>query len=157
MDFRIGGKYFSCMRSPEGKDFYSTGKYRDIAKLQRIVVTDSFADEKGNVVPATHYGMQDDFPLETQITVTFAGQNGKTRMTLHHEGLPPGEMTDMCREGWSQSFDKLADSGIVQNVKPRKGLDCLAYLSNRIPAGSRLRRGVSLFSRAESEERIRRS
>jgi hypothetical protein len=49
------------MRSPEGQDFWSTGVYREIVEPERIVCTDSFADEKGNVVPASYYGMGTDF------------------------------------------------------------------------------------------------
>ena len=64
IDFRVGGKYLSCMRSPEGKDYWSTGIYRQIVPIKIIVMTDSFADEKGNVVPASYYGMQGEFPLE---------------------------------------------------------------------------------------------
>lgn len=30
IDLRVGGKYLFCMRSPEGKDYWSTGVYRDI-------------------------------------------------------------------------------------------------------------------------------
>jgi uncharacterized protein YndB with AHSA1/START domain len=30
-------------------------------------------------------------------------------MTLRHEGLPAGEMSDGAGQGWSESFDKLAD------------------------------------------------
>jgi uncharacterized protein YndB with AHSA1/START domain len=50
------------MRSPEGQDFWSTGVYREIVPMERLVCTDSFADKKGNVVPAVHYGMQGEFP-----------------------------------------------------------------------------------------------
>ncbi|MCL7413087.1 MAG: SRPBCC domain-containing protein [ANME-2 cluster archaeon] len=51
IDLRVGGKYLFSMRSPEGDDFWSTGVYREIVPLERIVATDSFADENGNVVP----------------------------------------------------------------------------------------------------------
>jgi len=64
----------------------------------------ALADEKGNVVTATYYGMSPDFPLELQITLRFEEYAGKTRMTLRHTGLPQGETTDMCRQGWSESF-----------------------------------------------------
>ena len=57
----MGGKFLYCMRSPEGKDYWDTGVYREIVWLERIVFTDSFADQKGNVVPATQYGMSADF------------------------------------------------------------------------------------------------
>ena len=110
VELRLGGKYLCCMRSPEGKDYWSTGVYREIVPQERIICTDCIADEKGNVVPATYYGMRPDFPLELQITMTLEEYAGKTRMTLRHTGLPQGEMTDMCRQGWSESFDKLAES-----------------------------------------------
>ena len=108
IDFRVGGKYLNCMRSPEGREFWSTGKYLEIVAPSLLVCTDSFADANGNVVPATHYGMGEDFPLELQITVTFEGDADITLMTLRHLGMPPGEMSDMCKTGWSESFDKLA-------------------------------------------------
>jgi len=109
IDLRVGGVYLNCMRSPEGQEFWSTGVYREIVPLARIVCTDSFADEKGNVVPASHYGMEGDWPLELQITVTFEEDGGKTIMNLRHEGIPVGQMRDLCESGWKESFDKLAD------------------------------------------------
>jgi len=110
MDLRVGGKYLNCMRSPEGQDFWSTGVYREIVPLERIVYTDSFADAEGNVVPATHYGMSADFPLETLVTVTFEDSEGKTKMTLKHIGIPAGQMKELAGAGWNESFDKLAES-----------------------------------------------
>jgi uncharacterized protein YndB with AHSA1/START domain len=38
------------MRSPEGRDFWSTGEYREIVPTERLVFTGSFADARGNVV-----------------------------------------------------------------------------------------------------------
>ena len=78
--------------------------------MERIVFTDSFADEQGNVVPVTYYGMSPDFPLEMLVTVTFEEQDGKTQMTLRHTGLPAGPESEGAHEGWSESFDKLAES-----------------------------------------------
>jgi uncharacterized protein YndB with AHSA1/START domain len=109
IDLRVGGTYLNCMRSPEGQDYWSTGVYREIVPPERLVCTDSFADEKGNVVPATHYGMSADFPLEMLVTVTFEEHERKTKLTLRHAGLPPGKDLDDCRAGWSESFDKLAE------------------------------------------------
>ena len=108
IDFRVGGKYVYCMRSPEGQDCWGTGVYRDIAPMKRIVCSDCFADEKGNVVPASHYGMQGEWPLEMLVTVTFEEEDGQTVMTLRHDGIPP-EITSDCEEGWSGSFDKLSE------------------------------------------------
>lgn len=110
VDFRVGGKYLVCMRSPEGKDYWSTGVYREIVPTEKIVCTDSFADEKGNIVSASHYGMSGDWPKELLMTVTFEENNGKTNMTLRHVGLPAGDMGDMAEQGWNESFDKLAET-----------------------------------------------
>jgi uncharacterized protein YndB with AHSA1/START domain len=109
IDLQEGGKYLFCMRSPDGQDYWSTGVYREIVPMERIVVTDSFADENGNVVPATNYGMP-DMPLETQITVTFEELGGQTKLTLRHAGMPAGEMGEQAEAGWNESLDKLAES-----------------------------------------------
>ena len=105
----VGGEYLNCMRSPEGKDFWSKGFFREIIALERLVMTDSFADEKGNTVPATYYGMSKDFPLEMLITVMFEENDGKTKLTLRHIGMPSGVDSDGAQQGWNESFDKLAE------------------------------------------------
>jgi uncharacterized protein YndB with AHSA1/START domain len=97
------------MRTPEGKDYWSTGKYREIVLLERIVCTDSFADEKGNVVPATYYGMSPAIPTEMLITVAVEDHGGGTKLTLRHAGIPPGADQEGAHQGWSESFDKLAE------------------------------------------------
>ena len=93
IDFRVGGKYLYCMQSTEGEDvwkkgIWSTGVYKEIVSMEKIVCTDSFADEHGNVVSGSHYGM-DGLPMEFLVTMKFedAG-DGKTKMTLVHEGMP---------------------------------------------------------------------
>lgn len=79
--------------------------------MKKIVVTDSFADEKGNIVPSTHYGMA-GFPLEMLVTVMFeAEEGGKTKMTLIHSGIAGISLTDRrnMEQGWNQSFDKMEE------------------------------------------------
>jgi uncharacterized protein YndB with AHSA1/START domain len=110
IDLRVGGKYLFCMRSPEGQEYWSTGVYREIVPMERIVCTDSFADKDGNVVPPSHYGFDDSFPPELEVTVTFEEQDGRTKMTLRHVGMPAGDMSEMAGAGWNESFDKLAES-----------------------------------------------
>jgi len=55
IDLRPGGVMHHCMRSPEGRDVWSKGVFREIVVPERIVLTDSFADAQGNVVPPTHF------------------------------------------------------------------------------------------------------
>ena len=110
IDLWVGGKYLYCMRSPEGQDYWSTGIYREIVAPERLVCTDSFADEKGNAVPASHYGMGDNWPEELLVTITLQAEGNKTKMTLRHVGIPAGDMAEMTSAGWNESFDKLAES-----------------------------------------------
>ncbi|MGA3245335.1 MAG: SRPBCC domain-containing protein [Bacteroidota bacterium] len=110
-DFRVGGRYLWCMRSPEGKDYWSTGIFREIVPMERIVYTDSFADEKGNIVPASYYGLLGHgMSLEFQVTIILEDLGSTTKMTLTHAGFPEGEVTVLASAGWNESFDKLAAS-----------------------------------------------
>lgn len=106
IDFRVGGSYHGCMRSPEGKEYWSTGVYLKIVLHREIVLTDSFADEKGNVVPAKDYGMKGDWPRELLVMLSFEEEGGGTKMTLRHLGVP-AEVMEECEAGWNESFDKM--------------------------------------------------
>lgn len=108
IDLRVGGRYLYCMRSPDCEDFWSTGVYREIVPMQKIVATDSFSDEMGRVVPAAHYGMSGLWPNELLVTATFEEeQDGKTKFTLVHSGIPYGEPREQARAGWEESFEKI--------------------------------------------------
>jgi uncharacterized protein YndB with AHSA1/START domain len=100
------------MRSPDGHEFWSKGEFREIDAPEKLVMTDSFADEKGNTVPASYYGMKGNWPLEMLVTVTFEEQDGKTKLTLRHSGT--GEISaadrDDMQQGWCESLDKLEES-----------------------------------------------
>ncbi len=106
LDFRIGGIYLYCMRGPDGKDYWSTGVFREIVPMEKIIATDNFADDHGKVVPPSYYGMPGDKPFEAVVIVTFEEQDGKTKLTLRHLGLPPDTIRD-AEAGWSTSLDKL--------------------------------------------------
>lgn len=110
IDFRVGGKYLHCMKANDGKEYWSTGIYKEIDPMEKIVCTDSFADEKGNAVPASYYGMGDDFPMELKVLVTLKELEGKTQMNMEHVGFPQGDMIEQAKIGWNESFDKLAKS-----------------------------------------------
>ena len=104
---REGGTYFNAMRGPGGKDVWSTGVYKEIIPNQKIVYTDSFADNRGNIVAAGYYHMP-DMPMELLVSINFKEEDGKTIMLLKHEGIPE-QMRDECEKGWQSSFDKLEE------------------------------------------------
>ena len=106
MDFKVGGKYLISMMSAEGKKIWSTGNYKEIIPRQKIVYTDSFADENGNIVPASFYKMAGDWDMELMVTVEFEEVDGRTNMKMQQVGLP-AEMGGECMKGWQSMFDKL--------------------------------------------------
>ena len=110
INFRVGGNYLFCMRSPHDKDYWNTGVYRKIVPYERIVCTNSFADENGNVVPASHYGMASDWALESLLIITFEKDKNKTKLKLHHIGFPSDVDSESVKRGWNECFDKLAEN-----------------------------------------------
>ena len=110
IDFRVGGRHLWGLRSPDGWAYWTTGVYREIVPFERFVATDTLADEHGNVVPAAHYGMGGDAPMETLITVTFEDLGGKTKITLRQAGWADDSMAAGAAGGWNQAFDKLSST-----------------------------------------------
>ncbi len=118
VDLRVGGEWRYCMRAPnlgmpgaDGRDYWGKGTYREIVRPERLVYTDVFTDESGTEVHATHYFGPDagSWPPTTEVTATFEEQDGKTKMTMRHIGIPAGPHRDGAIMGWGQSFDKLAE------------------------------------------------
>lgn len=107
-DLRVGGRYHWGMRSPEGQDFFSTGVFREVVEPERLVMTDSFADAEGNVVPASTYGLPGDWTEEIVITVSLEERDGGTMVTVRSENIP-GEMRVASEEGMRESLEKLAE------------------------------------------------
>ena len=109
MEAKVGGKYLNCMRGPDGKEYWSTGVVKELIPERKLVVTDSFSDDKGNIKPASEYGMPGEWPKELLITVYLEEADGATKMKLKHQGIP-GEMREDCIKGWNESFDKLEEN-----------------------------------------------
>jgi uncharacterized protein YndB with AHSA1/START domain len=114
IDLRVGGKIHFCMHGPEGtefdKDMWSLGILKEIIPMEKLVMSDHFADAEGAIVSPKEYGMPGQWPEEMTISVTLEDtEDGKTKMTLVHTGHPV-EMADMAKQGWNESLDKLAES-----------------------------------------------
>lgn len=138
IDLQVGGTSLYCTRSPEGNDYWSTGTFREIIPFERIVVTDSFTDEKGDVIPASYYGMPgDNWPLELLVTLTFSNARGRTKLTLRHAGFHSADVQVQAGAGWKESFDKLK-----------------AYLSMTMGKKSLRKRGKTQFSMPSDREII---
>lgn len=119
LDLRVGGTYHFCMRGAiepggEPQDLWSTGTFREIVPGKKLVLTDSFSNEQGEILAPTAFGMSPDFPKESVVTITFEDQGGKTKLNLSYEPVNDVVFDAMkqsgMEEGWSTSLDKLAES-----------------------------------------------
>jgi len=107
MELRVGGKRLICMASPDGSmKMWTTGEYTEIVPNERLVYTESPADEDSNVVSPSAMGMPEEYPATTEVIVVLEDLGGRTKMVMTHAGVPA---TSGAGGGWNQAFDKLAD------------------------------------------------
>ena len=108
MDVRVGGRRLVGMSidTPTGPtQMWFTGEYREVVENERLVYTESMADEIGNPLSATAVGMPEDHPVATEVRIDLENAGDRTKMVLTHCGIPsesPGAM------GWTIALDKLA-------------------------------------------------
>jgi len=108
VDFRPGGVCLTCMRSPEGRDYWNKGVYREIVEPVRLVITDCFADAEGNPVSPAEYEMP-EWPQETLREVTFDEIEGSTKITMHESVSEAIAKRYQAPEGWNECLDRLEE------------------------------------------------
>jgi uncharacterized protein YndB with AHSA1/START domain len=108
IDFRVGGKFLASMMDDKGKKIWSTGTYKEIDPKTKIIFSDCFANEKGDIVSGEEYGMK-GMPMEMEVTVMLKEDGGKTEMTIIHKGIPAGEHQQGANVGWNSSIDKMQE------------------------------------------------
>lgn len=96
LDFRVGGAYRFCMRSPEGEDHWVWGEYREIVEPERIV----FTWNRGNDARGKLWS-------STEVEVTFIERDGKTEFTLRQSLFETVPYRDEHGFGWGQALDRL--------------------------------------------------
>jgi uncharacterized protein YndB with AHSA1/START domain len=106
-DFQEGGDYFINMKGYDQGGGGMAGHFENIIENKRIVMSDQFADEDGNVISAKEAKMPGTWPEWIFITLDFEslGDNS-SRLNLSQEGIP-NELQEECLQGWNESFDKL--------------------------------------------------
>jgi uncharacterized protein YndB with AHSA1/START domain len=97
MDIRVGGAYRFGMRSPEGREHWKRGVYREIVEPERIVFTFAWEDANGN---PGH---------ELLTTVTFAAEGRNTRLTLRQGRFEKAAGRDDHLAGWTSCLQRFAD------------------------------------------------
>ena len=94
------------MRGPDGTEYWSTGEVKVFIPEKRLVLSDHFSDEHGNIKNASEHGLPGDWPTDLLISFTLEEADGVTKLRLEHEGIPE-EGHDDCVKGWNECFDKL--------------------------------------------------
>ena len=105
VDPRPGGAFRVCLRSPAGEDFWVRGVYRELRAPEHLVIVCTADDGKA--------------VLEEIIDVTFAEQDGKTRLSLRvtatGAGAAADEMLGGMQKGWGLTVSRL-DSHLKPNT-----------------------------------------
>ena len=97
IDFRVGGAYRYCMRSPAGEDHWVWGTFTEIVVPERIVFTWDREDLEGN--PRSR----------SVVTVTFHDEHGRTKLVLRQGVF---ELASDCAEhidGWTETLTRLGE------------------------------------------------
>jgi uncharacterized protein YndB with AHSA1/START domain len=102
MDFKVGGRRFYAMVSPEGQEMWALQKYTSISPKTNFKMFNAFADKDENPqLPGSDW----DY--------TFSEQGGKTKVviTIYNESLERmKKMIEMgFKEGFKMSIDNLDD------------------------------------------------
>ena len=102
MDVRPGGAWRIVMCAPDGAEYPAQGVYREIAPPERMVFTNTAVDKDGKVI------------IDGFTTVTFADQNGKTKLTLETRGVAKVDYAanylQGMEAGWTQSLERLGET-----------------------------------------------
>lgn len=109
MDFRVGGKFLCCMRSPDGQDFWTGGEYHEIVLHEKIVFAMYFSDSEGNKVEPARYGVEHE-AIEGADDVTLFEDfgDGQTKLTyIGNETMEEATKSGQV-EGWNQILEKVA-------------------------------------------------
>ena len=109
IDFRVGGKFHCCMKSPEGQEFWNAGEYHEIVPYEKIVSSMYFADADGNRVEPEQLGIQHEHIEGALDTVLFEDLgNGQTKLTFIGNEPAEDATNSGQLEGWNQILEKMA-------------------------------------------------
>ncbi len=91
LDPRPGGKWRTCMRSPEGNDNWVQGEYQEVSPPSRLVFTWAWEEDGA----PGH---------ETLVTIDFVEKDGGTEILFTHAGFENDEQRDMHNQGWTSTL-----------------------------------------------------
>ena len=110
MDFRVGGKYLICTRTPDGQEFWHGGEYHEIVPHEKIISSMYFSDSKGNKVDPAQLGIEHEAIEGAYDEILFEDLgNGQTKLTfIGNEPMESAKNSGQL-EGMNQVLDKVAE------------------------------------------------
>ena len=106
LEFRVGGRSTYVMIGPDGTEYPSTGVFKEIVPIEKIVTTDEF----GEGIEKIEALKDVDLPQGMVITYLFDDLGQRTRLTLitsHPTAEDKKKHEDMgVVAGWNSSLDK---------------------------------------------------
>jgi uncharacterized protein YndB with AHSA1/START domain len=109
MDFRVGGKFLFCMRTPDGQEGWNAGEYHEIVPYEKIVSSMYFADSKGNRIEPAQHGIEHEAIEGAHDVVLFEDLgNGQTKLTFIGNETMQNAVESGQLEGMKEILDKVA-------------------------------------------------
>jgi uncharacterized protein YndB with AHSA1/START domain len=94
---RQGGSFKTCMRAPDGTEYWLAGTYREVVPPECLVFSHRWLNDRGE---PEH---------ETVVTITLQDENGRTKLTLHQAFFLTEASREGHRQGWEETLDNLAE------------------------------------------------
>ncbi|WP_454853649.1 SRPBCC family protein [Rhizobium binxianense] len=96
VDLREGGAWRHCILAPDGKEYWSHGRYVEVAPPERLVFTFAWENEPGK---PEH---------EMQVTIELQEKGEGTRLVFRKRELPDDTEFRLQTEGWAEALEKVA-------------------------------------------------
>ncbi|MGV1790255.1 SRPBCC family protein [Rhizobium sp. A37_96] len=96
VDLREGGTWRHCILTPEGREYWSHGRYLEIVPPERLVFSFAWENPEG----------RPEHPM--RVTVEFHELGEKTRLVFRKAELPDDTELKLQTGGWEQALDKYA-------------------------------------------------
>ena len=119
IDFRVGGKFLFCMRTPDGQEGYNAGEYHEIVLHEKIVSSMYFSDSRGNKIDPAELGIEHEAIEDAHDVVLFEDLgDGRTKLTFIGNDTMRDAIESGQLEGWAEQLDKVA--AVVEGLAQAK-------------------------------------
>ncbi|WP_410219912.1 SRPBCC domain-containing protein [Pedobacter sp.] len=107
IEVKTGGQFHSRISNPQFGDCWCIGEYKEVTPYTKLVFTLVNADENGEPIDPATIGMDPNWPGKTLVTVTFAEENGKTKLQLRQTVLQELAQKTGAYPSWLQMLNHM--------------------------------------------------